>query len=88
LTGSKQKTTRYTSSDRTVKAAYEVRDTFLQARREAGLTQAQIGKRMGMTAWGVASLEGLLVSETHSPSIATLRRYAAACGKTLRILLV
>lgn len=43
---------------------------------------------MGVTGWAVAGLESLLVSETHSPSIATLRKYAAACGKTLRIAFV
>ncbi|MDR5778268.1 helix-turn-helix transcriptional regulator [Caballeronia sp. LZ065] len=67
---------------------YEALDTLLQARKEAGLTQAQIAKRMGTTASAVARLEASLVSEKHSPSIATLRKYAAACGKTLRITFV
>ncbi|BAN21916.1 helix-turn-helix domain protein [Caballeronia insecticola] len=67
---------------------YEALDALLHARKEAGLTQAQIAERMGTTASAVARLEGSLISEKHSPSISTLRKYAKACGKTLRISLV
>ena len=82
-------------SDPEVKAAYdalgpkyEALEALLGARKEAGLTQAQIAQRMGTTASAVARLEGSLISEKHSPSVATLRKYAAACGKTLRIAFV
>ena len=64
---------------------YEALDALLHARKEAGLTQGQVAERMGTTASAVARLEGSLISEKHSPSLATLRRYAKACGKTLRI---
>ncbi|AQH00083.1 MULTISPECIES: helix-turn-helix domain-containing protein [Caballeronia] len=67
---------------------YEALDALLRARKEAGLTQAQIAERMGTTASAVARLEGSLISEKHSPSVATLRKYATACGKTLRIAFV
>ncbi|AJX94475.1 helix-turn-helix domain-containing protein [Burkholderia pseudomallei] len=77
---------------RSVKAAYdELEDEYsalgaiLAARQEAGLTQAQVAKRMGTTASAVSRLEASLSSEKHSPSFATLRRYAAACGKRLVI---
>jgi DNA-binding XRE family transcriptional regulator len=62
-------------------------EAFLSAREEAGLTQAQIAERMGTTASAVARLEASLVSGKHSPSVATLRKYAKACGKTLKIAL-
>jgi transcriptional regulator with XRE-family HTH domain len=40
---------------------------------------------MGTTASAVSRLESSLLSEKHSPSFATLRKYAAACGKKLVI---
>ncbi|WP_231753705.1 helix-turn-helix domain-containing protein [Burkholderia savannae] len=77
---------------RDVKAAYDSLDdeyaalrAMLAARREAGLTQAQVAERMGTTASAVSRLEASLSSERHSPSFATLRKYAAACGKKLVI---
>jgi DNA-binding XRE family transcriptional regulator len=78
-----------------VKAAYDALDeefsaldALLTARKEAGLTQAQVAERMGTTTSAVSRLEASLASEKHSPSFATLRKYAAACGKSLRISLV
>ena len=75
-----------------VKVAYDaLQDEYtalraiLEMRREAGLTQAQIAERMGTTASAVSRLEASLASEKHSPSFATLRKYAAACGKKLVI---
>ncbi|WP_370653401.1 helix-turn-helix domain-containing protein [Caballeronia sp. Lep1P3] len=80
------------AADPALKAAYDALedeyaalDALLRARKEAGLTQAQVAERMGTTASAVARLEGSLVSEKHSPTLATLRKYATACGKTLRI---
>lgn len=64
---------------------YNVLRAILAARQEAGLTQAQVAERMGTTASAVSRLEASLSSEKHSPSFATLRKYAAACGKRLVI---
>ena len=58
-------------------------DTLLKARRDAGLTQAQVAERMGTHAPAVARLERSLATGKHSPSIATIRRYVKACGKKL-----
>ena len=58
-------------------------DALLKARQEAGLTQAQVAKRMGTQAPAVARLERELATGKHSPSVATLRRYVKACGKRL-----
>jgi DNA-binding XRE family transcriptional regulator len=60
-------------------------DAILSARKEAGLTQAQVAERMGTKATAVARLESALVSGKHSPSIATLRKYANALGKQLDV---
>lgn len=60
-------------------------DAILQARREAGLTQAQVAERMGTKAPAVARLEAALISGSPSPSLATLRKYAAALGKRVRV---
>jgi DNA-binding XRE family transcriptional regulator len=64
---------------------YAALDALLSARKEAGLTQAQVAERMGTTASAVSRLESSLASERHSPSFSTLRKYAAACGKKLVI---
>jgi len=58
-------------------------DALLKARQEAGLTQAQVAKRMGTQAPAVARLERALATGKHSPSVATLRKYVKACGKRL-----
>lgn len=61
---------------------------LLQARKQAGLTQEEIASRMGTTKSAVSRLEASIRSESHSPSLATLRRYAHACGKRLVIKMV
>lgn len=58
-------------------------DALLKARQEACLTQAQIAALMGTQAPAVARLERSLATGKHSPSIATLRKYVKACGKSL-----
>ena len=63
-------------------------DEILAARKEAGLTQAEVAKRMGTQPPAVARLESALASGKHSPSLNTLRKYAAALGKRLEVHLV
>ena len=82
-------------SDPEVKAAYDsmedefaLFDEFLKARKRAGLTQAEIATRMGTKSPAVARIEAGGGSKRHSPSIATLRRYAEAVGCKLKIELV
>lgn len=60
-------------------------DEMLAARREAGLTQAQVAERMGTKAPAVTRLENALASGKHSPSLGTLRKYAAALGKRVEV---
>jgi len=61
-------------------------DEVLKARAEAGLTQAEVAARVGTTQSAIARLES--GTQKHSPSIATLQRYAQALGYRLEIKLV
>ena len=65
---------------------FRILDAILQARASSGLTQAEVARRAGTTQSAIARLE----SETrkHSPSIATLQRYASAMGYRLEVRLV
>jgi len=63
-------------------------DELLKARKEAGLTQAQVADRMGTKTSAIARLEAGGGSKKHSPSVATLRKYAEAVGHRLEIRLV
>src|SRR5205085_2179337 len=75
-----------------VKAEYDAQgeefallDELLRARRQAGLTQAEVAARMGTKTPAVARLEAGGGSRRHSPSVATLRKYAQAVGCRLEI---
>src|SRR5947207_14481079 len=75
-----------------VKAEYDAQaeefallDELLKARRQAGLTQAEVAARMGTKTPAVARLEAGGGSRKHSPSVATLRKYAQAVGCRLEI---
>lgn len=63
-------------------------DALLKARQAAGLTQAEVAERMGTQTSAVARLEAGGGSQKHSPSIATLQKYAEAVGCHLEIHLV
>jgi transcriptional regulator with XRE-family HTH domain len=67
---------------------FEILRQMLQARQDAGLTQAQVAERMGTKPPAVTRLEASLSSGKHSPSLATLRKYAEAVGCRLEVRLV
>jgi transcriptional regulator with XRE-family HTH domain len=76
-----------------VKAEYEkladefsLLDQFLKARAAQGLTQAQVAEKIGTTQSAVARMES--GSGKHSPSLATLTKYADALGHRLEVRLV
>lgn len=82
-------------ADPEFRAAYDaLEDEFaalgalLNARKDAGLTQADVAARMGVSQPVLARIESSLGSRKHSPSLATLRKYAGACGKKLVIQIV
>ena len=55
-------------------------DALLKARHRAGLTQAEVADRMGTKTPAVARLEAGGGRKKHSPSLATLHKYAEAVG--------
>jgi transcriptional regulator with XRE-family HTH domain len=61
---------------------------MLKAREQAGLSQAEIADRMGTKAPAITRLESSLSNGKHSPSVATLRRYAHAVACELQVKLV
>ncbi len=65
-------------------AEYSVIEAMISARAAAGLTQEALAERMGTTQSAIARLEGGRVS----PSVETLRKYAKAVGKRLRVEMV
>jgi transcriptional regulator with XRE-family HTH domain len=69
-------------------AEFSLFDELLRARKEAGLTQAEVAERMGTKTSAVARLEAGGGSQNHSPSVATLEKYAEAVGYRLEIRLV
>lgn len=64
---------------------YRVAKELIAARARAGLTQDAVAQRMGTTKSAVSRLER---SGMHTPSIATLQRYADAVGCEIKIELV
>ncbi|STJ60602.1 putative transcriptional regulator from the CI family [Escherichia coli] len=68
-------------SNPAVKAEYDaiadefaLLDEMLAARKEAGLTQAEVAERMGTKATAITRMESNLASGTSGPSFATLKK--------------
>lgn len=74
--------------ERLNRGEFAILDEILAARRAAGLSQAQVAERMGTKAPAIARLESSLATGKHSPSLSTLRKYAAALGKRVEVHLV
>lgn len=64
-------------------AEFAFLDEVLRARAEAGLTQAEVAERIGTTQSAIARLESGALK--HSPSIATLQKYAKALGYRVEV---
>jgi transcriptional regulator with XRE-family HTH domain len=62
-------------------AEFAIVEALIKARTIAKLSQAEIARRIGTTQSAIARLE----AGNTAPTIATLRRYAEATGKKLRI---
>jgi DNA-binding transcriptional regulator YiaG len=58
-----------------------------QIRKQAGLTQGEVARRMGTTASAVARMESYAPGKTFSPKLDTLQRYAQAleCRLVLKL---
>jgi len=61
---------------------YALAHEMLAARGRAGLTQEAVAGRMGTTKSAISRLES---AGKHAPSMASLKKYAAAVGCTLKI---
>jgi DNA-binding XRE family transcriptional regulator len=64
---------------------YRLARELLAARIGAGLTQEEVAESMGTTKSAVSRLEA---AGKHSPSVSTLKKYAAAVGCSLEVRLV
>lgn len=64
---------------------YALANEMLAARSRAGLTQEAVAGRMGTTKSAISRLES---AGKHAPSVASLKKYAAAVGCRLKIELV
>ena len=64
---------------------YALAGQMLKARTKAGMTQDAVAERMGTTRSAISRLEA---AGRHAPSLATLKRYAAAVGCDLQVKLV
>jgi DNA-binding XRE family transcriptional regulator len=74
------------------KAAYDELETeyallreLVLARQRAGLTQAEVAEKMGTKPPAITRLETSLSDSRHSPTLATLKKYAAAVGCKLEV---
>ena len=81
--------------DPVVKAEYDALepefalfDELLKARKRAKHSQADVARRMGTKTPSVARLESGGGSRHHSPTVATLQKYAEAVGCKLTVKLV
>jgi transcriptional regulator with XRE-family HTH domain len=63
-------------------------DALVKARKAAGLSQAELARRMGTKAPAIARMESSGGKNKPSPSLKTLRRYAKAVGCRLEFHLV
>ncbi len=63
---------------------FSLLNELLTARKNAGLSQDEVAKRMGTKQSAIARIEST-GNRKHSPSINTLRSYAAAVGCHLEI---
>lgn len=82
-------------SDPKTKAAYDemlpefaLLREMLKARQKAGLSQAEVAALMGTKAPAITRLESSLGNGKHSPSLATLQKYASAVGCELQVKLI
>jgi predicted transcriptional regulator len=60
---------------------YAIIQAIIDARKESGMTQQELSARTGIAQSDISKLE----NGNANPSLRTLKRLAAAMGKTLRI---
>jgi DNA-binding XRE family transcriptional regulator len=75
----------FTEAYKALELEYQVASQMLQARARAGLTQGTVAERMGTTKSAVSRLES---AGKHTPSLASLKKYARAVGCDLQVKLI
>jgi DNA-binding XRE family transcriptional regulator len=75
----------FTEAYEALELEYALAGQMLKARAKAGLTQDAVAERMGTTKSAISRLES---AGRHAPSLATLKKYAAAVGCDLQVKLV
>ncbi|MCL2161414.1 MAG: helix-turn-helix transcriptional regulator [Betaproteobacteria bacterium] len=75
----------FTDAYEALELEYQLANQMLNARARAGLTQDAVAHIMGTTKSAISRLEA---AGKHTPSIATLKRYAEAVGCDLQVKLV
>ncbi len=70
-----------------LEAEFRLLEQMIEARNEAGLTQEEVADRMGTKKSNVSRLENSLLQDP-SPTLATLKKYAAAVNCHIEINLV
>lgn len=64
---------------------YRLINEMIRARNKAGKTQEEIAELMRTTKSAISKLESINDKNKHSPSFATLKKYAHALGYTISI---
>jgi ribosome-binding protein aMBF1 (putative translation factor) len=64
---------------------YALIEKIVRARKIAGLTQKQVAEKMHTTQSAISRIEGGVGKNEHSPTIATLKKYAKALGCKLSL---
>jgi transcriptional regulator with XRE-family HTH domain len=67
---------------------FSIFDALVEARRQAGLTQEEVARRMGTKPPAIARLESSGGQKKPSPTLNTLQKYAKALGCRLELRLV
>jgi DNA-binding XRE family transcriptional regulator len=83
-----KKNPEFTTAYDELETEYALLRELLKARKRAGLTQSEVAQRMGTKPPAVTRLETSLSDKQHSPTLATLKKYAQAVGCKLEIHLV
>jgi len=68
-----------------VSVEFDLLEKMLKARTIAGLSQAEVAKKMHTSTSVIGRLETMGSKKRHSPSLRTLERYATALGCKLKI---
>lgn len=80
-----KKDDKFNAAYRELEDEFQLFDEMLSARKKAGLTQAQVAKKMKTKVPAIARLEASGGKHRHSPNLNTLRKYADAIGYQLVI---